>query len=232
MISERHLRLRTEGDKADAVAFLSRAIRAGDASVIRLSARSDGLVGLWTTTGFDILATRSVMGEVVPGDIVCDAQTLRDAVARAAVGEPIDPGFGLDSAWRGALPGSAVFEHLDDVPARTIVSLARDGAEVARNEGSAHGPATGLLDQTVLSVTGSDADPRSADVSMRSVFALTSMGFIRDAAGHEVTESSPIDAIVAEEPVRIRVSGGWVRLDARFGSVYQRRTKDLLLTPG
>ncbi|NED66053.1 hypothetical protein G3I15_34525, partial [Streptomyces sp. SID10244] len=76
--------------------------------------------------------------------------------------------------------------QLDDVPARTVVELSRGGAHLARTEGSAHGPATGLLDQDVLDVTSRDGE-RRASVSMRSLFAVTAMGFIRDADGHEIT---------------------------------------------
>ena len=46
---------------------------------------------------------------------------------------------------------------------------------------------------------------------------------MRDGSGHEITADSPISAIAADEPVRVRVSSSWVRVDARFGSVYQRR---------
>ena len=100
---------------------------------------------------------------------------------------------------------------------------------MAREEGSGHGPATGLLDQDVLEVTSEEGALRAA-VSMRSVFALTGMGFIRDADGRAVTETSDTRAIAADEPVRIRMSAAWIRIDARFGSVYQRRHRDLAVT--
>ena len=58
---------------------------------------------------------------------------------------------------------------------------------------------------------------------MRAVFALTSMGFVRDGDGREITEDSPLTAIAEGEPVRVRMSPAWIRVDARYGSVYQRR---------
>ena len=69
-----------------------------------------------------------------------------------------------------------------------------------------------------------------AVVTMRSLFALTGMGFLRDRDGHAVTESSPVEDIDAAEPVRIRLSAAWIRVDARYGSVYQRRHRDLSVT--
>ncbi|MGV9712287.1 hypothetical protein ACWDTI_16685 [Gordonia sp. NPDC003424] len=221
---ERHITLTGPGDRTDATAFLARAVRLDDTAVIRIAARPDGLLGLWVNTGFDVLAGRSVFGSMRPDDIVCDATTLRAALASALPGVPVDPGFGLDSAWRGALPPTTGFTHLDDVPARTVVELSRGGAQLARDEGSAHGPATGLLDQDVLDVSSADGT-RRASVSLRSLFALTAMGFIRDAAGREVTETSPVDLIDAAEPVRIRLSGAWIRADARYGSVFARRER-------
>lgn len=229
MNPERSIAVAGDGDRGDAVAFLSRAIRLDDAAVTRVVVRSDGLLGLWARTGFDVLVTRSVFGAMRPEDLVCDATVLRDALQASTPPEAVDPGMALDSAWRGALPIRTGYRHLDDVPAREVIGLARDGARLAREEGSAHGPATGLLDQGVLDVTSADRGLR-AEVSMRSLFALTAMGFVRDADGREITETSDLSAIDADEPVRVRLSAAWVRLDARFGSVYLRRHRELDVT--
>lgn len=217
-----------ESDRANAIAFLAHAIRLDDAAVVRLVTRSDGLLAMWAHTGFEVLATRSVTGRMAPGDLVCDATTLHTAL-RAGPALPVDPGFSFDSSWRGALPASGGYRHIEDVPARDIVRLSRDGARVAREEGSGHGPATGLLDQDVLEVATHDGVLRAA-IAMRTVFAVTGMGFIRDADGRAVTESSPVDKIDEAEPVRIRMSAAWIRIDARYGSVYQRRHRDLAVT--
>ncbi|GAC69068.1 hypothetical protein [Gordonia soli] len=231
---DRHLVVTGPGDRADVLAFLARALRLDDTAVVRLARRPDGLIGVWSHTGFEVLATRSVFGELAPTDIVCDAATLRSGLSAAEPGSIVDPGFSLDSAWRGALPPSTGFTHLDDVPARTVVELSRGGAHLARTEGSGHGPATGLLDQSVLDVAAPDADETGADdhakVSLRSLFALTAMGFVRDTDGHEITETSALDRIDEHEPVRIRMSATWIRVDARYGSVYQRRHRSLDVT--
>ncbi|MGC7299062.1 hypothetical protein RA988_21390, partial [Mycobacteroides abscessus subsp. massiliense] len=88
------------------------------------------------------------------------------------------------------------------------------GGELAREHGSAHGPPVSLLDQSVVTVDG--AGGRQVDVPMRCVFALTAMGFI---------PASPAE----DEPVRVRALPSWLRLDARFGSVYRHRADLSLL---
>ncbi|MCF8603332.1 hypothetical protein L5I01_08155 [Gordonia sp. HY442] len=205
-------------DRSDISAFVARARRADEGGVLRIHERDDARVGLWVRTGFDVLATRSVFGTVTPNDVVADAAAI--AASLAADDEVLDVGTMPTIAWQGALPGASGFVHVDDVPAREVIDLARRGADVARDDSGALGMASSLLDQNVLSVTGGDV---TVDVSMRAVFALTSMGFVRDAAGHEITGDSPIDAIASDEPVRVRASSAWLRLDARFGSVYRRR---------
>ncbi|EGD55582.1 hypothetical protein [Gordonia neofelifaecis] len=223
-VDDRVLTPHGPADRTDVTAFLERARRVDDSGVLRAQQRTDGRVGLWIRTGFDILATRSVFGAVTPSDVVCDIAAMSASVAGDG---PVSLGFALPGAWQGALPPADGFDHLDDVPARELVELARKGADVARTDSGALGPASSLLDQTVIEVRGHGRDGEGSDVakvSMRAVFALTAMGFVRDAAGHEITADSPIDRIAASEPVRVRVSSSWVRVDARFGSVYQRRS--------
>ncbi|GAC57566.1 hypothetical protein GOHSU_22_00260 [Gordonia hirsuta DSM 44140 = NBRC 16056] len=206
-----------DSDRGDAAAFVARAARVDDSGVLRLKQRDDGRVGLWVRTGFDVLATRSVFGTVEPTDVIADAAAM--AASLEAGAEPVSLGFALPAAWRGALPGPDGYLHLDDVPARELIALARKGSRVAREESGALGPASSLLDQEVLTVSGGD---KNAGITMRAVFALTSMGFVRDASGHEISQDSPLEAIAAAEPIRVRVSPAWIRVDARFGSVYQR----------
>ncbi|WP_020107216.1 hypothetical protein [Nocardia sp. 348MFTsu5.1] len=219
-------------DRIDLAAFAGRALRADDVAVIRIKRRPDGLLGVWVNTGFDVLASRVVSGSMSGDDVVCGASELR-TVLRATYDDPaaatVDTGFALDSAWRGALPSAAGFTHVDDVPARVLVQLSRTGAEVARTQGSGHGPPTGLLDQQVLNVSSESSD-QVVGVSMRSVFALTAMGFVRQADNRDISETSPIDDIDDAEMVRVRATAVWARLDARFGSVYQRRTMPLGLS--
>jgi hypothetical protein len=56
---------------------------------------------------------------------------------------------------------------------------------------------------------------------MRCVFALTAMSFLPQSGG-AAGQLDP-DSVAADEIVRVRVLPAWLRIDARFGSVYRRR---------
>jgi hypothetical protein len=212
--AERGLWLDT-AHQADLATFVERAQRLDDAAVIRLRQRSDGLLAAWTATGFDVLASRVVHGRVRPADVCVAADALARGLAAMGSAGRVDIGFPVDSAWRGALPPETGFVHLDDVPAAVLRGLAQRGAELSREQGAA-GPPASLLDQEVVRVSGQSAGPDgSVGIPMRCVFALTAMGFI---------PAEESDAIV-----RVRVLPAWLRIDARFGTVYRRRGDPLLL---
>ena len=105
--------------------------------------------------------------------------------------------------------------------------LAQRGAGLAREPVGGHGPVTGLLDQVVLEVSDGQT---SVGIALRTLFALTGMGFARDKSGRSITESSALHDIADDEPVRVRASATWIRLDARFGAVYQRRGDQFAVT--
>ncbi|MGE0215996.1 hypothetical protein [Mycolicibacterium sp.] len=191
----------------DLATFVERARRLDEAAVVRLRERPGGLIVAWVATGFDVLASRVVGGTVRPADLSAGADALRSGLTTMADDGYVDPGFAMDSAWRGVLPPDSGFVHIDDVPAGVVLELADRGQRLAKEHGSAHGPPASLLDQQVVSVT-SDAD--TVGIPMRCVFALTAMGFL--------PQSLP-----ADEVVRVRTTPLWLRVDARFGSVYRRR---------
>jgi hypothetical protein len=196
--------------RADLAAFVERAVRLDAAAVIRLRARSATEFTAWASTGLDVLASRVVSGVVRPNDLSVGADELRRRLTAADGSGYVDPGFPMDSAWRGALPPDSGFTHLDDVPARLLLDLAQRGSQLAKEHGSAHGPPVSLLDQEVIRVS---AGADSVGVPMRCVFALTAMGFLPQDA----------DAVASDEIVRVRILRAWLRIDARFGSVYRRR---------
>ncbi len=207
-------------DRADLVAFVANVVRMDEAAVVRLRARTDGWVAAWAVTGFDVLATRVVRAALRPDDVTVAADVL---VRGLGGGEgPVDLGYPMESAWRGALPPEQGFRHVDDVPARVLVDLADRGASAATESPGGHGPPVSLLDQDVLTVSAaSDTVP----IPMRAVFALVAMGFVPDAG----VSASAVDPA---EPVRVRVTDTWLRLDARFGSVARRRGGGLPLLAG
>ncbi|MDR3658024.1 MAG: hypothetical protein P4L48_20905 [Mycobacterium sp.] len=200
--------------RADLAVFVDHAMRLDDAAVIRLRARSDGLLTAWVATGFDVLASRVVAGAVRPDDMSVAADALGRGLSAMDASGYVDPGFAMDSAWRGALPPESGFTHLDDVPARVLLDLADRGARLAKEHSGSHGPPVSLLDQEVVQVSSADG---SVGLPMRCVFALTAMGFL------------PQPADGADEIIRVRVLPTWLRVDARFGSVFRRRGGPALL---
>jgi len=199
--------------RADLAAFVERAARLDAAAVIRLRARTSGRFTAWAATGLDVLASRVVSGVVRPDDLSVGADELARRLAAMDHADDsgyVDPGFPMDSAWRGVLPPDSGFTHLDDVPARLMLDLAQRGSQLAKEHGSSQGPPVSLLDQEVIQVS---AGGDHVGVPLRCVFALTAMGFLPTEA----------DAVDSDEIVRVRVLRAWLRIDARFGSVYRRR---------
>lgn len=216
-MSERGLWLDDVAHREDLATFVDRAMRLDDASVIRLRQRSDNQVVAWLATGFDVLASRVVGGRVNPADLSVGADALASALPSMDGSGFVDPGFAMDSAWRGMLPPESGFVHLDDVPARAVLDLAQRGVALAKEYGSAHGPPASLLDQEVVAVSSGDV---SVGIPMRCVFALTAMGFLPQSA---TTDQFAPESVAADEVVRVRVLPTWLRVDARFGTVYRRR---------
>lgn len=209
----------------DLATFVDRVIRLDDSTVVRLRARSKDVLVAWAATGFDVLVSRVVSGKIKPDDMSVGADQLANGLAAIDGSGFVEPGFVMDSAWRTALPPENGFAHLDDIPARAVLDLASRGVELAREHGSNQGPPASLLDSEVVRV---QADGVSVGVPMRCVFALTAMGFIPGTRGTTGGDFEA-DTIAGDEIVRVRVSPGWLRVDARFGSVYRRRGDPLLL---
>ncbi|OBF30797.1 hypothetical protein A5724_22500 [Mycobacterium sp. ACS1612] len=212
---ERGIWLDDATHREDLTTFTERAMRLDEAAVIRLRERAGGLVVAWVATGFDVLASRVVQGRVKPGDLSAGADALSAGLTAMDRSGYVDPGFPMDSAWRGALPPETGFVHLDDVPARAVLELAQRGTALAKEHSSAHGPPASLLDQEVVSVSSGD---ESVGIPMRCVFALTAMGFLPQSS-----EQLDPATVAADEIVRVRALPTWLRIDARFGSVYRRR---------
>jgi hypothetical protein len=216
-VTERGIWLHGTAHRKDLSAFTERALRLDPAAVVRLRERPSGMIVAWAATGFDVLASRVIGGRVGPADLCVGADALLSGLTRMDDQGYVNPGFGMDSAWRGALPPDVGFIHLDDVPARVVLDLATQGLSLAKEHSSAHGPPASLLDQEVVAV---NAGRDSVGIPMRCVFALTAMGFLPDMpAADDVAPTS----LGAEEMVRVRAMPAWLRIDARFGTVYQRR---------
>lgn len=193
-------------DRDDLGAFVARSVRLDQQAMVRLRGRPDGVVEAWVDTPFDVLATRSVPGEVRPADVTVSGNELLAALAVVG-GEQLDPGPPRDLFWRAALPPAAGWQVVDELPVRVVSELADRGLEVARRNPGPRGSApTSLLDQHVLTVSGGGLD---VPVPMRCLFTLSGMGFL----------TAEDDA----ETVRVTATDSWLRLDARFGAVLRRR---------
>jgi hypothetical protein len=215
---ERGLWLDDAAHREDLVTFVDRALRLDEAAVIRLRERAGGQVVAWVPTGFDVLASRVVGGRVKPTDLYAGADALARALPEMDRSGFVEPGFAMDSAWRGVLPPEAGFVHLDDVPARAVLDLAQRGIALAKEHSSAHGPPASLLDQEVVAVSSAG---ESVGIPMRCVFALTAMAFLPQSIGKG--DAFAPESVAPDEVVRVRVVPSWLRIDARFGSVYRRR---------
>lgn len=214
--AERGLWLVDATHREDLATFTERALRLDDAAVIRLRERDGGFVVAWVATGFDVLASRVVAGRVKPADLSAGADALATGLNAMDRSGYVEPGFGMDSAWRGVLPPDAGFLHLDDLPARVVLDLAQRGVALAKEHSSSHGPPASLLDQEVVAVSSGET---SVGIPMRCVFALTAMGFLPQSSAAGLDPGT----VAADEIVRVRVMPAWLRIDARFGSVYRRR---------
>ena len=203
--------------REDLATFAERALRLDEAGVVRLRERPGGMIVAWVATGFDVLASRTVAGLIRPADLSAGADALAAGLRAMADDGYVETGFGMDSAWRGVLPPDSGFVHLDDVPARAVLDLAQQGLSLAKEHSSAHGPPASLLDQEVVRVTsGQD----SVGIPMRCMFALTAIGFLPQSPSQD--RFAP-DSVMADEVVRVRATPAWLRVDARFGTVYKRR---------
>ncbi len=216
------LRIPDPTQRRDLAVFAERALRLDAAAVIRLRTRADGLVGAWVATGFDLLAARVVAGSLEVPDFTCAADQLLGGLTGGAA--EVDAGFPIDSAWRAALPPETGFVHVDDVPTEVFTELARQGADLAREHGGPQGPPASLLDSEVLDV---HAPGLEVKVPLRCVLALAAMGFMTDGAG-PAGDGPTGDGDV----VRVRALPAWLRIDARFGSVFRRRGDPLNLLVG
>lgn len=193
-------------ERDDLGAFVARAVRLDSQTVVRLRARDGGLIDSWVATPFDVLATRTVRGEVQPSDVTVSGNELLAALS-VVRGDRIDPGRPYDLMWRSALPPDAHWQTVDLLPAKVVSELADRGLAVARdNVGPQGTPPASLLDQTVLTVTG---DGMEIKVPLRCLFAMAGMGFLGNND--------------ADENVRVTATDSWLRIDARYGAVVRRR---------
>lgn len=213
MVPVSSLKIPDPAERADLGSFVARVVRLDAAAAVRLRA-ADGRVAVWAPTPFDALVTRSVHATMEPGDVSASATGLLTALT-VDRSETVDPGPPV--LWPGELPPDGGWSPVDEVPVAELERLTEKGLAVARDNAGPHGPPTSVLDQVVLTVAADGGGP-PVRVPMRCLFALSGMGFLGPAGG------DPDGGVV-----RVRATGSWLRLDARYGAVVRRRVTALPL---
>ncbi len=219
--AEGMIRVPDPADRDDLRTLLRRVLRLDEAAVVRLTAAGEGRMRVWARTPFGALVVRVLRGECPGGDVVCGADHLLtelDLLPRGDLGGAVDPGMPLMSAWQGLLPPVDGFQLVEDVPAQVFLDLAESGRAAAKESAGPAGLPPSLLDQESLTIRPDSASPVGVD--MRAVFSLVMCGFVPERDGRAPDG----------EPVRVSERGAWLRIDARYGTVY-RRTDALTLEP-
>lgn len=215
------LEAQDRGRLAELVPVLRRCIGLDPATVARLWLDADTTTVL-VRLPFAVLVSRAVAVDVAVDvdvsidDRTTDAAQSRDITVEAAQtldwfdGVRADLPESRDADWRGGTPPRAGWRRLETVPDSVIRPLVRSGAlalkEAAIREGVPGAQpraevADALLDAVVLTVHDDNGPP--TEVTLRPLSALTRMGFLAKGG------TAGID-----------VSGRWVRIAGRYGSVY------------
>jgi hypothetical protein len=158
---------------------------------------------------FGVLVSRTVDADERPEPL--------DLTARATelltwIDDDGDPPDARDIEWRSGLPPATGWRRVETVPDTVLRPLVRSGALALKDAAEREGVpgaqpraevADALLDSVVLTATDG---PAEAEVTLRTVSALTRMGFLPKGG------SAHVD-----------VAGRWIRLAAEYGTVYLER---------
>ncbi len=195
-------------ERADLAEFVARVVQLDPAATVRLlgsgPAGASGLVTAWASTPFEVLATRSVPGALAPADVAVSAAALLTALAVERA-DTVDPG--AVAPRPGELPPDGGWSPVAELPVAELAQLTERGLATARERDLS----PELLDGTA--VTLRDPSGPVVRVPLRCLFALSGLGLL-DGDG---------------DPVRVSVTGSWLRLDATLGAVVRRRLVSLPL---
>ena len=192
------------------LAPLSRRVAALDPrSVLRIRLDA-GLAAGYARLPFGVLVGRTVRADWAGPPLDCVVRA-GDLVSWLQ-GQTHDAPQLRDVEWRGALPPARGWQRVDRVPDAVIRDVVRKGAATFRDAAAREGVPGGqpraevadaLLDSVVLTAA---ANGLRAEVSLRTISAMTRMGFIAEGSH-----------------VAIDVCGRWSRVAAEFGSAYAER---------
>lgn len=205
-------------DREAATCFVGRVAQLDPAGLVRLTG-AEGGVDLWARAGFGVIATCRVAGRIEPDPLTVYATNLVAALA-VSLAPAVDAGSDMPERWTTQLPPVAGWSELGELAGSDITAALNQALPVAQaavefersGELRAKTKATvppAVLDRALLSLPGPGG---MVPISMRLVFALSGMGF----AGES-------------DPVRVRTTATWLRLDTAQGCVARRRMADLPL---
>jgi hypothetical protein len=195
---------------AEQAPLLRRAIDLDPAGLVRI--RLDvGTAAVFLRLPFGVLVARTV---ATPTGQRLDRTMLAREVLGWLDGERAEAPAARDGDWRGGLPPATGWRRVDSLPDEVIRDLVRRGAAALQDAAVREGVpgaqprtevADALLDSVVVTVTTDDRTD-SADVTLRSLSALTRMGFLaRGSSAH------------------VDVNGRWTRVAATYGTVFAER---------
>ncbi|MDT4941368.1 MAG: hypothetical protein QOJ34_1457 [Pseudonocardiales bacterium] len=158
---------------------------------------------------FGILVSRTV--EVPRSEAAVDVTTRAAELLDWLQDENVQPEV-RDLEWRAGRPPSGGWRRIETIPDSVLRPLVRSGALTLKQAAEREGvpgaqPRAEVADALLVSVVLTASDDRgSAEVTLRTVSALTRMGFLpRSGFAH------------------VDVAGRWVRLVAEYGTVYLER---------
>ena len=198
-------------DVADLAPLVRRAASLDRSSLVRLRRTSERISAL-VRLPFGVLAARTIVLDQRSAVGVEDVAVRCSDLLAWLDGEYADPPEQRDAEWRSGLPPTSGWQRVDTVPEAVVRPLVRAGAlalhEAAAREGVPGAQpraevADALLDSVVLTVTDG---ARSVEVTLRSLSAVTRLGFLPQGSS-----------------IAIDVAGRWVRVAAGYGSVYSER---------
>jgi hypothetical protein len=193
-------------DLVELAPLLRRAVSLDRSALTRIRGEGDRVSAL-VRLPFDVLAARTVVVDQPWPHI--DTTMRADDLVAWLDGDRAEPPEARDGQWRSGLPPTSGWQRIETVPDTEVRTLVRSGAQALRDAAEREGVpgaqpraevADALLDSVVLTVS---SGPRSAEISLRTLSALTRLGFL------------PKGSHIA-----VDLAGRWIRVAAPYGSVY------------
>ena len=210
---------------------------------------------VWVKTPIGPLALRTISLHALPDDIIVTAAEIKDIAVRAfAQAKSSDDAEDKDasltalpyrvhaqsaSSWPGFLPVPNGWQVVDYVPATAFRTLEKQGRAVAVESSGPMGMPPSLLDQKVLTVSGSTGKAATGTgKAATGTGEETGEAVVSTGEGQtQETSASVVDVTMRDvfalcamgfipeqpdekEPVRVSAKGRWHRLDGRFGSIF------------